>query len=156
MQTDPNAAPAPLSDPGPRAPLTEPGPGRPSTELVRERGGSRLDLGKAASPSAAPAPVSPAAVSPAAVSPAAVSPAAVSPAVVSPTARPLELAAGMRIQVGPRRGVVECVRGGWERPYEVRISWEGEKYPQYLVFPALEVDYRQGRLKILAVETAAS
>jgi hypothetical protein len=61
----------------------------------------------------------------------------------------LVLRAGSRIQLGWRKGLVEEVRGGWVRPYEVRLRWEGEKVPLYLVFTTLERDFRAGRLRVL-------
>ena len=62
---------------------------------------------------------------------------------------PLSLRKGARIQLGHRTGTVECVRGDWVRPYEVRISWDGDKRPEYLVFTSLELEHAHGRLKVL-------
>jgi len=60
---------------------------------------------------------------------------------------PLELKKGMRIQIGYRRGTVESVRGGWSKPYDVRVRWDGEKYPQWILHRTLEADHESGKLK---------
>jgi len=62
---------------------------------------------------------------------------------------PLSLAAGTRIQLDHRRGIVDWVRGNWVKPYDVRVRWDGEKQPEWHIFTTLERDYRQGRLKLL-------
>src|SRR5438093_1100834 len=62
---------------------------------------------------------------------------------------PLVLQRGARIQLGYRQGTVDCVRGGWKKPYDVLVRWEGEKYPQWLLFTTLELEYRKGTLKVL-------
>ena len=62
---------------------------------------------------------------------------------------PLRLKRGTRIRLGHRTGTLEAVRGDWKEPYEVRIRWDGEKYPQYIVFRTLERDHEQGKLKVL-------
>jgi hypothetical protein len=61
----------------------------------------------------------------------------------------LVLERGSRIQLGYRQGTVGCVRGGWTKPYDVRVRWDGEKYPQWLIFTTLELDYKKGNLKVL-------
>ncbi|MBI4606919.1 MAG: hypothetical protein HY721_33570 [Planctomycetes bacterium] len=62
---------------------------------------------------------------------------------------PLVLRRGSRIQLGYRTGTVDAVRGAWKKPYEVRVVWDGEKYPQYFVFRTLELEHEQGNLKVL-------
>jgi len=62
---------------------------------------------------------------------------------------PLRLKKGRRIQHGYRQGTVDYVRGGWSEPYDVRVRWDGEKYPQWIVFKTLELDYKQGKLTLL-------
>lgn len=62
---------------------------------------------------------------------------------------PLTLRRGTRIQSGWRKGRVDIVRGGWTKPYDVRVVWDGEKYPQWLIFRTLELDYERGDLKII-------
>ena len=66
-----------------------------------------------------------------------------------PQPAPLVLAKGTRIQLGFRKGKVATVRGGWRKPYDVRVVWDGEKYPQWLLFTTLELDLARGDLKIL-------
>lgn len=68
----------------------------------------------------------------------------------------LVLRPGTRIRVGWRKGRVEDVRGGWVRPYEVRVRWDGEGVPQYLVFTTLERDFRGGRLRVLEEDEGGS
>jgi hypothetical protein len=63
--------------------------------------------------------------------------------------RPLVLKRGTRIQSGWRKGKVDTVRGGWKKPYDVRVVWDGEKYPQWLIFRTLELDHERGDLKVL-------
>ena len=65
------------------------------------------------------------------------------------TPEPLVLKKGSRIQLGFRKGTVGTVRGSWKKPYDVRVVWEGEKYPQWLLFTTLELDRERGDLKIL-------
>jgi hypothetical protein len=62
---------------------------------------------------------------------------------------PLALKRGTRIQSGWRKGTVDTVRGGWTKPYDVRVVWDGEKYPQWLIFRTLELDHERGDLKVL-------
>ena len=56
---------------------------------------------------------------------------------------------GIRIQIGYRIGRVKTVRGGGKKPYDVMVAWEGEKYPQWLSYYAVERDYEDGRLNVL-------
>jgi hypothetical protein len=56
---------------------------------------------------------------------------------------------GTRIQLGYRKGKVDTVRGGWKKPYDIRVVWDGEKYPQWLLFTTAELDIARGDLKIL-------
>ncbi|HZN57164.1 MAG TPA: hypothetical protein VFD71_03735 [Planctomycetota bacterium] len=74
-------------------------------------------------------------------------PTSAAPAAAPPV--PLRLARGAKIQLGRRQGVVEAVRGDWKKPYDVRVRWDGEKYPQYIIFRTLEIDNDSGRLKVL-------
>lgn len=67
----------------------------------------------------------------------------------TPPPQPLVLEKGTRIQLGYRKGKVDTVRGGWRKPYDVRVVWEGQKYPQWLLFMSLELDLARGDLKIL-------
>jgi len=76
-------------------------------------------------------------------------PEAASPPPVSPPARELALKRGMRIRLGEKPGRVDCVRGGWVKPYEVRVHWDGEPQPQYIIFTSLQRDFREGRLQIV-------
>jgi hypothetical protein len=69
---------------------------------------------------------------------------------------PLNLKRGTRIQLGPRKGTVKEVRGSWKKPYDLRVVWDGEKYPQYLIYQTLELDYEQGNLKVLDGESGKS
>ncbi len=71
-------------------------------------------------------------------------------AIESPTAPPseLRLKPGVRIQLGARKGVVDQVRGTWKKPYDVRVRWDGEKYPVFVTYEILELDYAKGRLKV--------
>lgn len=62
---------------------------------------------------------------------------------------PFQVSPGGRIRLGYRKGTVESVRGGRGKPYDVRILWDGEKSPVYLVFTSLERDFRAGRLQVL-------
>jgi hypothetical protein len=45
---------------------------------------------------------------------------------------------------------VQCVRGGWSKPYDVRVHWDHEKYPQWITFRTLELDHEHGKLRVLA------
>ena len=65
------------------------------------------------------------------------------------TLPPLTLTAGARIRLGYRSGTVEQVRGRWAWPYDIRIRWDGEKHPQYIVFTSLARDYQAKRLTLL-------
>ena len=72
-------------------------------------------------------------------------------ATVAPAAPPppLALKRGSRIQLGFRKGTVDQPRGGGKKPYDVRVTWDGQKYPQFITFRTLELDYDKGRLKVL-------
>ena len=61
----------------------------------------------------------------------------------------LELRPGTKLELGYRRGTVQYVRGGWSKPYDVRVHWDHEKYPQWITFRTLELNHEQGTLKIL-------
>jgi len=63
--------------------------------------------------------------------------------------QPLVLKKGTRIQLGYKKGTVDTVRGGWKKPYDIRVVWDGEKYPQWLLFTTVELDLARGDLKIL-------
>jgi hypothetical protein len=63
--------------------------------------------------------------------------------------QPLVLKKGTRIRLGFRKGTVGTVRGSWKKPYDVKVLWEGEKYPQWLIFTTLELDRARGDLEIL-------
>jgi hypothetical protein len=56
---------------------------------------------------------------------------------------------GARIHLGYRKGTVDTIRGGWKKPYDIRVVWDGEKYPQWLLFTTVELDIARGDLKIL-------
>ena len=77
--------------------------------------------------------------------------ATVQPPAEAPAAKmpPLELRRGARLQLGYRLGRVETVRGGGAKPYDVRVRWEGEKYPVWLIHATLERDHARGFLKVL-------
>ena len=68
-----------------------------------------------------------------------------------PTAQPAAPAVrkGTRIQLGYRKGTVDTVRGGWKKPYDFRVVWDGQKYPQWLLFTTAELDLARGDLKVL-------
>jgi len=75
---------------------------------------------------------------------------------VDPTSEPesqklaaLELRRGTKLELGYRRGTVQSVRGGWSKPYDVRVHWDHEKYPQWITFRTLELHHAQGKLKVL-------
>jgi hypothetical protein len=59
---------------------------------------------------------------------------------------PLVLRKGDRVRLGYRTGRVEDVRGNWVKPYDVRIRWEGDPRPEYVVYGSLALEYRKGRL----------
>jgi hypothetical protein len=61
----------------------------------------------------------------------------------------LAVSPGGRIRLGYRQGTVESIRGGRGKPYDVRIRWDGESSPVYVVFSSLERDFRAGRLQVL-------
>lgn len=70
-------------------------------------------------------------------------------ATVAPTPpKPLALRRGDRIKLCYRRGRVDQVRGSWKKPYDVRISWDGEKYPVYVLYSSLELEHARGRLAV--------
>ncbi len=58
---------------------------------------------------------------------------------------PLVIKRGTRIQMGPRRGRIDQVRG--DPVYDVRVKWEGEKYPQFLLYQSLKRQYELGNLR---------
>lgn len=62
----------------------------------------------------------------------------------------LTLRVGDRIRLDWRKGSVEDARGGRERPYEVRVRWDGAKVPEYIVFETLARAHRLGRLERLS------
>ena len=62
---------------------------------------------------------------------------------------PLALKRGARIQLGYRAGTVESVRGGWTKPYDVKVRWDSEKYPQWISHMTLELDHMHGKLKVI-------
>jgi hypothetical protein len=72
-----------------------------------------------------------------------------SPSSAGPLPNGFALKSGARIQYGPRTGKVEEVRGGGPEPYEVKIRWEGSKYPEWALFASLRGFYQQGELKIV-------
>ncbi len=81
-------------------------------------------------------------------------PTATTPPVVAeatPAAPPakLLLCKGSRIQIGSRRGVVDQIRGDWKKPCDVRVRWDGAKYPVFIQPRVLELDQAKGRLKVL-------
>ena len=62
---------------------------------------------------------------------------------------PLQIRKGSRIRLGFRQGRVTTVRGGGEKPYDVLVSWDGEKYQQWLIYSQVERDYELGNLQVL-------
>lgn len=67
----------------------------------------------------------------------------------TPPPGPLKLKRGCSIQIGARQGTVDQIRGHGKKPYDVRVKWVGEKYPQFITFRTLELDHETGRLKVL-------
>jgi hypothetical protein len=61
---------------------------------------------------------------------------------------PLALRRGTRIQLGYRAGRVDALRFAGKKPYEVRITWDGEKYPQIALYRTLELEHEKGALKV--------
>src|SRR5262245_53612824 len=94
---------------------------------------------------AAPAPP-PASAPPA---PAAVAEAPAPAATAPPTPAPFSLKKGTRIQLGYRTGKVDALRSAGKKPYEVRITWDGTKYPQMILYRTLELEHEKGALAIL-------
>ena len=74
---------------------------------------------------------------------------AVEPNPVVVTPMDLKLKPGTRIQLGFRKGVVDQVRGSWKKPYDVRVRWDDEKYPVFVTYRGLELEFAKGRLKVL-------
>lgn len=62
---------------------------------------------------------------------------------------PFSLRRGTRLQLGARTGTVEAVRWSGSHPYDVKLRWDGEKYPQFLLHRTLEFSYTSGALKLL-------
>ena len=61
---------------------------------------------------------------------------------------PFALKPGARIVHGARRGTVEVVRGGGREPYDVRITWDGEKYPQWFLYTNLRQYWEKEELEV--------
>ncbi len=62
---------------------------------------------------------------------------------------PFTLKVKAQVQYGAKRGRIDTIRGAGADPYEVRISWAGEKYPQWLQYSTLRTLYEQGQFEIL-------
>ena len=62
------------------------------------------------------------------------------------------LKTGAEVEYGPRKGVVESVRGGAagaDNFYDVLIRWEDQKYPEWYLYVTLKKLYAQGEFDIL-------
>jgi hypothetical protein len=44
---------------------------------------------------------------------------------------------------------VDAIRGDWIKPNDVRITWEGQKYPVWIQWTSLELDQAKGKLQVL-------
>lgn len=64
------------------------------------------------------------------------------------TKPPFALRTGSVIQLGPRTGRVEDVRGNRGVPYDVKIVWEGSKYPEWFQYVTLRHHYDRGVLTV--------
>lgn len=61
---------------------------------------------------------------------------------------PMALKRGSKIQSGYRKGTVKVLRGGGPKPYDFLVRWDGEKYPQWLLYATAERDYERGELEV--------
>ena len=64
------------------------------------------------------------------------------------TRPPFDLKTGARISYGQKQGKVISIRGNGKAPYEVGIRWDDEKHPEWMLFAALKLAYKQGNLVI--------
>jgi len=70
-------------------------------------------------------------------------------AIVGSERAPFTISKGARFRLGYRIGRVDSLRGGIGIPYDARVTWEGEKYPQYLLYQNLKREYENGNLELL-------
>jgi hypothetical protein len=77
-------------------------------------------------------------------------------ATAPPKPAPFSLKKGTRIQLGYRTGKVDALRSAGKKPYEVRITWDGVKYPQMILYRTLELEHEKGALAILRVRTRSA
>ncbi len=61
---------------------------------------------------------------------------------------PFAIRKGDSVTYGHRKGRVKAVRGGGPIPYEVRIDWQGEKYPEWFQYLTLLSLYEKDQFKI--------
>ena len=61
---------------------------------------------------------------------------------------PFDLKAGARISYGQKQGKIISIRGNGKAPYEVGIRWDDEKHPEWMLFAALKLAYKQDALVV--------